>query len=73
MTDEAKNYRIPEPIVAAIMAGTTYTVTRTDGHTFTGIVVPHESDPEYIRVVTGRRGRPAIIHVDDVTEVSTER
>jgi hypothetical protein len=57
----------------AAQTGATVTVTRsTDGKTFTGTVKAHPTDPDYFSVQTGRRGRPAVVHLDDVEEVFFE-
>jgi len=56
----------------AISSGATVTVTRHDGKTGTGTLVVHGTDPDYVKVVTGKRGRPLVIHRDDVDEISFE-
>lgn len=43
-------------------------VTRADGKTFDGVLVATEEADAY-KVATGRRGRPAIVHVLDVEGV----
>lgn len=50
----------------------TVTVTRTDGRTFTGTAKAHPTEPDVFTVATGRRGRPALIHADDVEDVIFE-
>lgn len=50
----------------------TVTVVRTDGKTFTGTIAHHPTDPDLFVIKTGRRGRPASIHPDDVDAVIYE-
>jgi hypothetical protein len=50
----------------------TVTVRREDGQVFTGTPKAHRTDPGYFTIQTGRRGRPAIVHEDDVEEVIAE-
>lgn len=52
--------------------GSTVTVVRDDGRTHTGRVAAHPTEPELFVLRTGRRGRPAIVHPDDVAEVIPE-
>jgi rRNA maturation protein Rpf1 len=50
----------------------TITLTRTDGRIHTGTPIAHATDPGYFVIKSARRGRPAIVHVDDVEEVIFE-
>lgn len=43
-------------------------ITKADGRTFVGVPVLVEHLT--YKIATGKRGRPAIVHVDDVEEVS---
>lgn len=56
----------------AVEDSATVTVTRIDGRTHTGTLAEHPTDPDLYVVRTGRRGRPAIVHADDVEGVSFE-
>jgi hypothetical protein len=57
---------------AAVTAESTVTVTKTDGKTYTGVPKPHPTEPGQYVIRTGRRGRPAVIHPDDIDEVIFE-
>ncbi len=50
----------------------TVTVTRADGSSFTGTPREHATMPGVFTIQTGRRGRPALVHEDDVVEVIAE-
>lgn len=40
-----------------------------DGRTLVGVLVPVDGEPHTFKVMTGKRGRPAKIHADDVKSV----
>lgn len=52
--------------------GATVTVVREDGRIHTGAVYAHPTEPDLFLVRSGRRGRPAVVHPDDVAEVIAE-
>lgn len=50
--------------------GATVTVTLTDGRSFTGTpVAVGPAEPHTYSIRTGRRGRPAKVHADDVASI----
>lgn len=49
--------------------GTPVTVTRNDGKVFSGVLVALDHSPMLYKIQTGRRGRPAIVHVDEIEEI----
>jgi hypothetical protein len=53
----------------AAQEGRALTLTRNDGKVFVGVPVP-TGEPLTYAIRTGRRGRPAVVHVDDVVEAS---
>jgi hypothetical protein len=61
-----------ELVAEAITSGETVTVTRTDGKSATGKLAPHPTDPAFVKVVTGKRGRPFVFHPDDLDAVDFE-
>lgn len=71
MNDETTDTTTQSRIDVALEGNATVTVVRADGKTATGTLAAHPTDPDYYKVVTGRRGRPFTFHPDDV-EVSFE-
>lgn len=55
-------------LAAFAASGVPVTVTRKDGRAFTGSVVATGERLTY-SIRTGRRGRPPVVHVDDVADV----
>ncbi|GAA2230027.1 hypothetical protein N1031_06775 [Herbiconiux moechotypicola] len=66
------NHEIAQLIETASIEGQTLTIRKTDGRTFTGVPSKHPTDPALYTLQTGRRGRPAVIHPEDVEEVFFE-
>jgi hypothetical protein len=60
-------------VAELIENGTTVTVERADGKTATGTLAPHPTDPDLVKVVTGRRGRPFTFHPIDLVRITTEQ
>jgi hypothetical protein len=60
-------------VAELIESGTTVTVERADGKTATGTLAPHPTDPDLVKVVTGRRGRPFTFHPIDLVRITTEQ
>ena len=60
---------VQKSVDKAVEKETVVTVTRTDGKTFTGKLV--KTDDGRLSVRTGRGGRPAVIGVEDITDVVT--
>jgi hypothetical protein len=56
----------------AVTSGATVTVTRVDGKTATGVLVREENLEGYLKVSTGKRGRPFRLHYDDLTAITFE-
>lgn len=63
---------IPELVASAVTAGSTVTVTRADGKKATGTLAPHPTDPDFVKVVTGKRGRPFVFHPEDLDSIDFE-
>jgi hypothetical protein len=61
-----------EDVAQAIADGVTVTVTRTDGKSATGTLAQHPTDPAFVKVVTGKRGRPFVFHPDDLASIAFE-
>lgn len=61
-----------ELVAQAITDGATVTVTRTDGKSATGTLAPHPTDPAFVKVVTGKRGRPFVFHPGDLDAIDFE-
>ena len=59
-------------LAVAARSGQTVTVLDLDGRARTGTIHAHPTDPDLFTVHTGRRGRPASIHPDDVDYVVFE-
>jgi hypothetical protein len=60
-------------VAELIENGATVTVTRADGKSATGTLAPHPTDPDLVKVVTGRRGRPFTFHPIDLVQITTEQ
>jgi hypothetical protein len=63
---------IPQLVTDAIAEGVTVTVTRTDGKSATGTLAQHPTDPDFVKVVTGKRGRPFVFHPEDLASIDFE-
>lgn len=63
---------IPALVTEAIASGETVTVTRTDGKSATGKLAEHPTDPAFVKVVTGKRGRPFVFHPEDLASIDFE-
>ena len=61
-----------ELVAEAITEESTVTVTRADGKTATGKLAPHPTEPDFVKVVTGKRGRPFTFHPDDLDGIEWE-
>lgn len=61
-----------ENLASLAASGATVTITRTDGRILTGSLKDHPTEPRAYVVMTGRRGRPAVIWPEDVEEVTAE-
>lgn len=64
------NATAAEALELAAESGAVVTITDWQGRIFTGTPAAHPTEPGMFRVLTGRRGRPALVHRDDVEEVS---
>lgn len=58
-----------EALELAAESGDVVTLTDWQGNVYTGTPAPHPTEPGVYRILTGRRGRPALVHRDDVEEV----
>jgi hypothetical protein len=63
---------ISDTLTDAALDRATVTILRTDGRLFTGTLRPHATDPQRYTLQTGGRGRPPVIHADDVEDVIYE-
>jgi len=63
---------IIEVLDEALTDEATVTVVLDDDRTYTGTIAQHPTDPAAYVVKTGRRGRPPVIHPDEVALVISE-
>ena len=61
-----------EALDLAASSGELVTIRDWQGRAFTGTPVPHPTESGVYKILTGRRGRPALIHREDVEEVIAE-
>jgi hypothetical protein len=64
---------IIEILDEALADEATVTVVLDDDRAYTGTVAQHPTDPAAYVVKTGRRGRPPVIHPDEVALVISEQ
>lgn len=58
---------VEKVLLGAAASDAEVTIKKKDGRVFVG--VPVFTDGLVLKVATGKRGRPAVMHVDDVEEV----